>query len=299
MPPIHTQHLAAPCTVFGDGTNQLPPDWFCFVGAHLDYDSLMIFHHLDRIAYVYFICELLLRFIVSFDKKAFCKNIYNLLEMICIIAHSISLIEHAVNIDAAKKDPHTRSKETSFILKALRAMRVFRLLRLYRYMEGFKILVYTMVVSAYELMLVFGFLFAAVLIFASLIYFAEESTFFNIPYATWWALVTMTTVGYGDVTPKTPSGYMLGSLCVACGALVVAFTVPIVVSNFTTYYSISQSRKAMEKLGNKRHIARDVVSRWQIFRAGLKGNVKVQPFGRPPNGCQNKIPHTQKISSIL
>lgn len=257
----------------------------------------MVFHYLDRIAYAYFICELLLRFIVSYEKKSFCQNTYNLLEMACIIAHSISLIEHAINTDAAKRDPHLRSKQTSFILKALRAMKVFRLLRLYRYMEGFKILIYTMAVSAYELMLVFGFLFAAVLIFASLIYFAEESTFYNIPYATWWALVTMTTVGYGDVVPKTPIGYIIGSLCVACGALVVAFTVPIVVSNFTAYYTISQSRKEMEKLGKRRHMARDVISKWKVFNIRKSGS-NVQPLGE--NQKFGKTSHQSlKISSIL
>ena len=86
------------------------------------------------------------------------------------------------------------------------------------------------------------FLFTGVLIFASIMFYAENETFTNIPIAFWWALVTMTTVGYGDKVPRTEGGYLIGSLCVLCGVLTVAFTVPIVVNNFTLYYSHAQSR---------------------------------------------------------
>lgn len=115
-------------------------------------------------------------------------------------------------------------------------------------MTGFKVLVYTIVVSFYELLLIISFLFAGVLIFASIIHYAEEETFPNIPYAIWWALVTMTTVGYGDVTPKSGMGYFIGALCVVAGILVIAFTVPVVVNNFTLYYALCKSRNSRIKI---------------------------------------------------
>lgn len=111
-----------------------------------------------------------------------------------------------------------------------------------KHYSAFKILVYTIKVSTKELLLLVVFLFTGVLIFASIIFYAEPDGFDSIPVGFWWALVTMTTVGYGDIVPKTEGGYLIGCVCVLCGVLTVAFTVPIVVNNFTLYYSHAQSR---------------------------------------------------------
>ncbi len=86
------------------------------------------------------------------------------------------------------------------------------------------------------------FLMSGVLMFASIIHYAEKDNFPNIPIAIWWALVTMTTVGYGDKYPVGYIGYGVGCLSVICGVLVIAFTVPIVVNNFSLYYSHAQTR---------------------------------------------------------
>ena len=93
------------------------------------------------------------------------------------------------------------------------------------------------------------FLMTGVLMFASIMHYAEKDNFPNIPIAIWWALVTMTTVGYGDKYPVGYIGYGVGCFCVICGVLVIAFTVPIVVNNFSLYYSHAQTRT---KLPNKR-----------------------------------------------
>lgn len=68
------------------------------------------------------------------------------------------------------------------------------------------------------------FLMSGVMIFASIIHYAEPENFTSIPIGIWWALVTMTTVGYGDRVPNTPTGYFFGCLCVIGGVLVIAFT---------------------------------------------------------------------------
>lgn len=166
-----------------------------------------------------------------------------MIEIIAIGAHLISIVEHAVSIDS---DMETGSTPLAllYLLRSLRVIRVGRIFKLFRHMTGFRVLIYTIKVSFNELMLIISFLFAGVLIFASIIFYAEEETFPSIPYATWWALVTMTTVGYGDVYPKTDLGYLIGSACVVSGVLVIAFTVPIVVNNFTLYYTLCKSRQS-------------------------------------------------------
>jgi hypothetical protein len=100
--------------------------------------------------------------------------------------------------------------------------------------------------SAKELTLLVFFLALGIVVFASLVYYAEriqanpKNDFNSIPLGLWWALVTMTTVGYGDMTPKTYMGMFVGALCALGGVLTIALPVPVIVSNFTMYYSHTQ-----------------------------------------------------------
>ena len=81
------------------------------------------------------------------------------------------------------------------------------------------------------------------------VYYAEriqpnpQNDFNSIPLGLWWALVTMTTVGYGDMVPKTYLGMFVGALCALGGVLTVALPVPVIVSNFEMYYSHTQVKR--------------------------------------------------------
>lgn len=194
--------------------------------------------YMDYVCAAYFTMEFITRFFFAPSKLQFMKGPLNVIDLLCLIPHLVAIIMVTV-------DPYGSSKDTSKLFRAFLALRTVRILRIFKLMKhysAFKILVYTIKVSTKELLLMVIFLFTGVLIFASIIFYTENENFDSIPIGFWWALVTMTTVGYGDKVPKTEGGYIIGCVCVLCGVLTVAFTVPIVVNNFTLYYSHAQSR---------------------------------------------------------
>lgn len=191
--------------------------------------------YLDYICLAFFALEYIGRFYFAPKKVEFMKQPLNMIDILCLLPHFASIIIKSI-------DPTEKSSQIIKVVLALRIIRVLRIFKLMKHYTAFKILVYTIKVSTKELLLMVIFLFTGVLIFASIIFYTDSSTFNNIPIGFWWALVTMTTVGYGDKVPRTEGGYIIGSLCVLCGVLTVAFTVPIVVNNFTLYYSHAQSR---------------------------------------------------------
>lgn len=102
-------------------------------------------------------------------------------------------------------------------------------------------------------MLLIFFLVIGIVIFASLVYYAERiqynprNDFTSIPVGMWWAIETMTTVGYGDMVPRTYVGMFVGSFCALTGVLTIALPVPVIVSNFALFYSHTQARAKLPK----------------------------------------------------
>ncbi|GMS80176.1 hypothetical protein PENTCL1PPCAC_2351 [Pristionchus entomophagus] len=132
-------------------------------------------------------------------------------------------------------------------------IRILRLFKLSQHSNGLKILLHTFRASAKELMLLVFFLVLGIVVFASLVYYAErveenpDNQFHSIPVGLWWAIVTMTTIGYGDITPHTWLGRLIGSICALAGVLTIALPVPVIVSNFAMFYSHTQARSKMPK----------------------------------------------------
>ena len=103
-------------------------------------------------------------------------------------------------------------------------------------------------------LLVFFILVAATL-FGSLIFYAERLTtsdqdnnlFLSVIEAVWYSVVSLTTIGYGDIAPTTLLGRLFGSACAVCGALMVSLPMTIVVEIFTNFYKHLGARSKLPK----------------------------------------------------
>lgn len=123
------------------------------------------------------------------------------------------------------------------VLRAIRLFRVLRVFKLSRYSDAIKLLICT-ISSSFEQLKTLGLCFAvAVVLFSSAIFYAEGgSNIPSIPDAFWWTVITMTGVGYGDVTPLTPAGKFVGSFCAMSGIIFFCLPTPVLVSNFIRFY---------------------------------------------------------------
>uniref|UniRef100_A0A8C4WSJ9 Potassium voltage-gated channel, shaker-related subfamily, member 4 n=1 Tax=Eptatretus burgeri TaxID=7764 RepID=A0A8C4WSJ9_EPTBU len=189
------------------------------------------FFVVECVCVIWFTLELGAYYICSPNKLRFFQNAMNIIDMASILPFYIQLIFLLIT---------NRNKSYISLLQGLSLVRVLRVLKLSRHFCGLRVLGKTLMSSFREILVLIVFLFIGVIIFASLVYYTElnrgDTPLESIPEAFWWAVVTMTTVGYGDITPLTPMGKFVGSLCAISGVLVVALPVPFVVQNFKFHY---------------------------------------------------------------
>ena len=201
------------------------------------------FFFVELVCNVWFTFELIVRFIVTPTVRVFLESPLNWIDFVATLSfHSDMLLQY-----------YFKDIENADILEFFSIIRILRLFKLTRHSPGLKILIHTFKASSKELTLLVFFLVLGMVIFASLVYYAErlhtnpENDFKSIPEGLWWAVVTMTTVGYGDMVPKTYAGIIVGSLCALSGVLVIALPVPVIVSNFSMFYSHTQARMKLPK----------------------------------------------------
>ncbi|KAF6018132.1 KCNA5 [Bugula neritina] len=198
------------------------------------------FFVIETACIIWFTSELLIRFSSSPDKLGFFKNIMNLIDIMAIVPYFITLGTVIADDQTQKSSSGSNQAMSLAILRVIRLVRVFRIFKLSRHSKGLQILGQTLKASLRELGLLIFFLIIGVVLFSSAVYFAEadsDQTYFkSIPNAFWWAVVTMTTVGYGDMRPTTPWGKLVGSFCAVSGVLMIALPVPVIVSNFNYFY---------------------------------------------------------------
>ncbi|KAM6237046.1 A-type voltage-gated potassium channel KCND3 isoform 2-T2 [Porphyrio hochstetteri] len=199
------------------------------------------FFCLDTACVMIFTVEYLLRLFAAPSRYRFIRSVMSIIDVVAIMPYYIGLVM-------------TDNEDVSGAFVTLRVFRVFRIFKFSRHSQGLRILGYTLKSCASELGFLLFSLTMAIIIFATVMFYAEKgssaSKFTSIPASFWYTIVTMTTLGYGDMVPKTIAGKIFGSICSLSGVLVIALPVPVIVSNFSRIYHQNQradKRRAQKK----------------------------------------------------
>ncbi|KAL5102943.1 Potassium voltage-gated channel protein Shab [Taenia crassiceps] len=202
----------------------------------------------EFICIAWFTLEYLIRLWACPNRCRFFKDSLNTIDLIAIFPFYV----HLIIVEVASRNKFKPLGSVRKVVQMFRILRIVRIFKLARHSTGLLSLGYTFRRSYKELGLLMTFVAMGVILFSSLVYFAEKDEngkmFKSIPSAFWWAAITMTTVGYGDMLPQTPIGKVIGSACCICGVLVVALPIPIIVNNFAEYYKEQMRReKALKR----------------------------------------------------
>jgi voltage-gated potassium channel len=119
--------------------------------------------------------------------------------------------------------------------RALRLLRVFRILKLTRYIGASNKLMVALKSSSAKIAVFLFFVIIVCIILGTVMYMVEgaENGFTNIPKSIYWAIVTLTTVGFGDIAPQTPLGQLIASAIMILGYSIIAIPTGIVSSEMT------------------------------------------------------------------
>ncbi len=182
-----------------------------------------------------FTAEYLLRLAAVARPAAYARSFFGIVDLLAILPTHVSL---AV--------PGTQAL---LVVRVLRLLRVFRVLKLTRFLTEARTLGAALRASARKIAVFLLAVTTLVIVIGSLMYVVEgaEHGFTSIPTSVYWAVVTLTTVGYGDISPGTPLGRTLASLVMILGYGIIAVPTGIVTAELT------QSARAAAAVQGERH----------------------------------------------
>ena len=222
---------------------------------------------IEAVCISWFTIEYLLRFAGAPQKWDFLKGAMNIIDVLAILPYYLDLFmtadsavgpEQGMGQTTVTPDPDFVPEEEEAdnfaeiqkLMKVFSILKILRVIKIARHSTGIQSIAFTLKHSYKELGLLMLFLAMGVLIFSSLCYFCEKDAdtgFTSIPASFWWAIITMTTVGYGDISPQTGPGMFVGTCCAISGVLVMALPIPIIVNNFAEFYNDQMKKEKSVK----------------------------------------------------
>merc|ERR550532_2016511 len=225
----------------------------------------------------WFSFEYVVRFIAAPHKSKFVKGAMNIVDLLGILPYFMSLVLQLVttedSLGGVGRSEAKYESQMRRIAQIFRIMRILRIFKLARHITGLQTLALTLRCSYKELALLMLVVIMGMLIFSGLAYVGEkdeEGTMFDSMLTSlYWAIITMTSVGYGDIYPVTWFGKFIGAVCAICGVLCISLPIPIIVNNFNKFYEKSKIEEEIK--------AKKTKASWEDAKRGVEDFQVVLP----------------------
>jgi len=243
-------------------------------------NGILALNIIDHSTMVFFTAEFLVRLLCSPRKLAFLKSPLNIIDILAILPYYFGFILEGM------KDTLVVGR-VGKVLRLVRVMRILRVFKLVRHFNGLQSLLSTLGQAYKELGLLMVLLFVCVLTFSSLIYFAEKDSAsrWSFPESFWWGLMVLTTVGYGEKSPDSSAGKMIGGLCALLAVFILALPVPIIVNRFEAFSENYKNRvwkgavmmKRQDRADKEKQPPRPSKDEWTAQHSEIVKKNKVSP----------------------
>ncbi len=181
------------------------------------YTSLFI--ALEWIFTIFFTIEYGLRLYSTYKPMKYATSFFGVIDLLAIIPTYLGLLFGGY--------------KSLMVIRALRLLRIFRILKLAKFTRQGKLILSSLRHSFPKIFVFLLFVVVVVMIFGAIMYLIEGGNndgFDSIPRSVYWAIVTLTTVGYGDITPSTPLGQFIAACVMLLGYAVIAVPTGIISS---------------------------------------------------------------------
>ena len=211
------------------------------------------------------------------DTARYARSFYGVVDLLGIIPTYLSLL--------------IADTQYLLVIRILRVLRIFRVLRLVRYVGEAELLTQALIASRRKITVFISSVLALVVIFGSFMYLieGEANGFTSIPRSIYWAVITLTTVGYGDLTPHTPLGQAVATLVMIMGYGIIAVPTGIVTLELSEAHKKAANTRTCPACGVEGHV-REATYCW---RCGA------HLYGRDEGRKEAAEPPTRKIGEGL
>ncbi|XP_030213790.1 potassium voltage-gated channel subfamily V member 2 [Gadus morhua] len=217
--------------------------------------------HVESMCIAFFTMEYLLRLVSTPDLESFCRSMLNTVDLVAILPQYLQLVleffdneenymKHEADMQAVRQ-----VGKLGQVLRIMRLMRIFRILKLARHSTGLRAFGFTLRQCYQQVGCLFLFIAMGIFSFSAMVYTVEhdmpQTNFTSIPAAWWWAAVSISTVGYGDIYPETILGRLFAFICISFGIILNGLPISILFNKFSDYYAKLKTNEYTANMKNR------------------------------------------------